>query len=413
MDKYSGKQQFETNPIKDLLLFFRKIRLLLRIARSRKKARRAQLASTKLERKKLRQWNRRKRYRLFKIVLRKTIRNIFSKNLDSSNLNTVVAKPKLNFFGDPIKEHSVWYRRKRLITYSFRRLVHGWKTGQRAQKKNKFITHTKIPDKLEKLIIAFNSTAYFLLAYITFQLVNHLLTAFLAKQFGFRVILTYHGIWYNVARTDWTADSVKTLFSIQPISGLIIGLLALYIYWRVKHFEGLLKLYFLWSFVFGFNAFFGGIFIGSLFSKGFGHVLIWLYMMDTAKLIASLASLTFMLFIGSITQNLFLYSANTYFNELNKHNVRQYINAQFLYPLIIGNILLFLIKLPGIEIYEGFMLLTPFLIMLSLFVFPHLPCELYFDNEYAGYRIRLRLLIATLLLIISYRIIFDVFSISF
>jgi hypothetical protein len=413
MENYSGKQQYETNPIKDLLLFFRKIRLLLRIGRSRKKALKAKNEQKKLDAKKAKQWNRRKRYRLFKIVLKKSVRNLFKKDTAFAPPTVTAAAQKLNFYGEPIREQTKWYRRKRLITFVLRRLIHGWKTDQRKVKKNKLSTQTKVPDQLEKLIIGFNSTAYFLLAYITFQLINQLLTAFIAKQFGFNVLLTYHGIWYNVARTDWTADSVKTLFSIQPVTGLTLGLVSLYVYWRVKHFEGLLKLFFLWSFVFGFNAFFGGIFIGSLFSKGFGHVLIWSYMMDTAKLVASLASLTFMLLIGSFTQNLFLYSANTYFNELNKHNVRPFINAQFLYPLIIGNLLLFIIKLPGIEVYEGFMLLTPFIVMLPLFVSPNLPCELYFDNSHAGYRIRLRLLIVMLTLIVLYRIIFDVFTISF
>ena len=413
MENHSGKQQFETNPIKDLLLFFRKIRLLLRIGRSRKKALKAKKAQSKLEEKKRRKWNKRKRYRLFKIVLKKTIRNFFKKQTSFVDQTAKATAPKLNFYGQPMREHSAWYRRKRLIRFVIRRLIHGWKTDQRKAKKHRFSTQTKVPDQLEKLIIGFNSTGYFLLAYITFQLINQLLTAFIAKQFGFSVELTYHGIWYNVARTDWTADSVKTLFSIQPVTGLTLGLLSLIVYWRVKHFEGLLKLFFLWAFVFGFNAFFGGVFIGSLFSKGFGHVLIWSYLMDTAKLVASLASLTFMLLIGSLTQNMFLYSANTYFGELNKHNVRPFINAQFFYPLIIGNLLLFIIKLPGIEVYEGFMLLTPFIVMLPLFVSPNLPCELYFDNSHAGYRIRLRLLIVMLTILVLYRIIFDVFTISF
>lgn len=413
MENYSGKQQFETNPIKDLLLFFRKIRLLLRIGRSRKKALKLKRAQSKLEEIKRRKWNKRKRYRLFKIVLKKTIRNFFKQQTSFVDQTANASPPKLNFYGQPIREYSAWYRRKRLIRFVIRRLIHGWKTDQRKAKKHSLSTQTKVPDQLEKLIIGFNSTGYFLLAYITFQLINQLLTAFIAKQFGFRVELTYHGIWYNVARTDWTADSVKTLFSIQPVTGLTLGLLSLIVYWRVKHFEGLLKLFFLWAFVFGFNAFFGGVFIGSLFSKGFGHVLIWSYLMDTAKLVASLASLTFMLFIGSLTQNMFLYSANTYFGELNKHNLRPFINAQFFYPLIIGNLLLFLIKLPGIEVYEGFMLLTPFIVMLPLFVSPNLPCELYFDNSHAGYRIRLRLLIVMLTIIVLYRIIFDVFTISF
>lgn len=413
MDNFSGKQQYETNPLKDMLLFFRKIRLLLRIGRYRKKALKAKKKQGRLEELKRRKWNRRKRYRLFRLVIKKTVKGLFKRDTAPLAANTIITPQKLNFYGQPIREYSNWQRRKRLITFVVRKLILGWKTGQRRTKRDIFITQTKVPDQVEKLIIGFNSTAYFLLAYISFQLINQLLTAFIAKQFGFKVTLTYHGIWYNVARTDWTPDSVKTLFSIQPVIGLTLGMLSLFIYWRVKHFEGLLKLFFLWSFVFGFNAFFGGIFIGSLFSKGFGHVLIWSYMMDTAKLVASLSSLTIMLLIGSFTQNLFLYSANTYFNELNKHNVRHFINSQFLYPLIIGNLLLFIIKLPGIEVYEGFLLLTPFIVMLPLLLTPHLPCELYFDNSHAGYRIRLRLLIVMLLLIVLYRIIFDVFTISF
>jgi hypothetical protein len=412
MENFSEKQHFESNPIKDLLLFIRKMRLLYKIGRANKRAKSGSVRLAKEKAQFQKKWNRRKRYRLLKIAVKRSLKNFFKQETGTPS-TTVPQAVLTDFHGNPQKKQSVWYRRRRRISFIVRRLLKGWKSGQRIRKRGLVPSYTKIPDGTEKLVIAFNSTVYLLLAYFTFQIINQFLTALIAHQFGFSVVLTYHGIWYNVARTDWTGDSVKTLFSIQPVTGLFLGLASLYVYYRVKQYEGLLKLFFLWAFMFGFNAFFGGLFIGSLFSKGFGHVLIWFYFMDTAKLVVSLTSLTVLLLVGSFTRNFFLYSANTYFSELNNHNVRHFVNAQFVYPFFIGISILFLFKLPDIEIYEGFLLITPLLIILPLFVYPNLECEYFFDNANAGYRLRLKLLVATLLLLVLYRIVFEVFTIGF
>ena len=389
-----ANEQVNLNHFRSFFLFLRNLRLLRRMARRNKEQSKHNRWLQRQKDKKERAWSRRRKRRIIKTIIRSWFRPAQKPKQLPIPVQPVVVRP--------YQAVSEWARRKRIIRFLLRRF---WKNLLSNEKKHIPYGKTSMVfnESGVKATIVLNSLACFVMAYLIIQLAGQALTYVFAFNFDYTSTIRYYGVVYFMTPRDWTPDAVLTLQSIQPFTGLILGLLSLIAYLKVQHFEGVLKMLFLWMFVCGMIAFFGALAVGTIFTKGFGHVIVYLYFMDTAKLIFSMLALGVLLLSGTFSRPLFLNSANTYFMEVNQYNVKPFVRLQVIYPYMAGTILLLLFKLPGLTYYEGFMFITFLVFLLPLWLSPGLVAEQTFEAN-GELRLRKGLVIASFLFLILYRI---------
>ena len=75
-----------------------------------------------------------------------------------------------------------------------------------------------------------NSASAFIIAYLTIQIISQALTLLIAQNFEFQGTIRYWGVLYFITSNDWTPDAVLTLYSVQPLTSLILSLIGLIIY---------------------------------------------------------------------------------------------------------------------------------------------------------------------------------------
>jgi hypothetical protein len=237
-------------------------------------------------------------------------------------------------------------------------------------------------DRIARFIrILLNSTVLFLLSYLFIYLAAQAITVGAALLFHYPTIVYYYEVYFNIGIEDWYHDSVKTIYSAGPVFSLLISIASLIIYNRIKESVFLFKLFFLWCFLHGFSMFFGAILVGSLFETGIGHVISWMYVMDTGKLLYSIISLFMLVVAGMLVIRPFLISGNTYYQKVTQHNRRAFIWAQVILPYFIGVALLMALRLPRFMFYETFITFTMFISLLPVIsAYPSIK-ELYFEED--------------------------------
>ena len=254
--------------------------------------------------------------------------------------------------------------------------------------------------------ISINSTAIFLLAYLFAFLLFQSFTVIAALMFDFTLEVDYTRIFFLVKRSEWSFDSVKTIYSSGPIISLIASIAMIAIAIRFKEYDGLLKLFFLWAFIHCINLILGPAFAGALLGEGFGHVLIWMFLPDTGKLLITLISLFLLAAVGFGVTGLFILGANTYYNQLKPVDTRKFVIYQAIIPYIAGTIIIALLRLP-LDYYDSALLLTPIIILLPVLLNSTGRPMLFFDEIPKSISINVRLLAAAIIVLLVYRTAFS------
>ncbi len=275
-----------------------------------------------------------------------------------------------------------------------------------------FLTVTENRDKRNNFfVITLNSLVYFVLSYLVIYVISQIVTVWIATSFDYKTIMYYYKIYYNIESSDWTADSVKILFSIMPLTGLLLGVIFIIIYSTFRNETGKLKLFFLWGFVHGMVMFFGALLLGTLLNKDFGWVIAYLYYRDTGKMIFSIISIFALISIGAIISRSFLISGNSYFNFINESNKKYFLYSQVIFPGIIGSILLVFLKIPNSYYYvttdevffEIMKLSTLIILIIPLIMTFGTYSEVLFDEEPRRVNLKWKLMIVTYILAIAFR----------
>jgi hypothetical protein len=230
-------------------------------------------------------------------------------------------------------------------------------------------------------LISFNSTVLFLLSYFVLFLLSQFITVLAARFYNYPTTVYYYDIYFNINEESWFHDSVKTIFSSGPVINFVLGITFLIIYSNIKETAGTFKLFFLWGFLHSVNMLFGALLVGTLFETGVGHVLSWMYVMDTGRVLFSIISIFFLVISGLLATKPFLISANSYFTEINDHNRSSFIAGQTLIPYLAGNAFLLLVRQPKFVFYDTFILLGLLMSILPILVTYKSYHELYFEEE--------------------------------
>jgi len=237
------------------------------------------------------------------------------------------------------------------------------------------------PERRRFALISFNSTILFLLSYFGLFLFSQAITVIAASFFNYPVTVHYYDIYFNISQEAWYHDSVKTIFSSGPLMNFVIGITFLIKYSNMRESTGPFKLFFLWGFLHAVNMLFGALLVGTLFDTGVGHVISWMYIMDTGKVLYSIISIFLLILAGLLSTKQFLFSANTYYNEINKSNRTSFIISQVLIPYLIGNTFLVLLRQPRFIFYDTFIGITLIICILPVLTTYRSFNELYFEED--------------------------------
>jgi hypothetical protein len=274
--------------------------------------------------------------------------------------------------------------------------------------KNTDLTHDRNKRTFNNfLIIFFNSLSYFIIAFIFMHLLSQFATSIAALQFEYTSILYYYKLVYAIDSGAWTSDAVKFLFSMTPMVALLFGIIFLIVYIQMYDNQAHYKLFFLWCFAYAIIWSFGALLAGTILDKGIGYVVMYFYFMDTGKLILSLFALTMLLVSSTLTAKWFLFSANSYFNQLNEHNRSFFAFANIFMPLLVGTGILLLIKLPHLTYYEMFVLLLGLIFGIPILLrYPNYP-TFFFDEFPIKIKPDRPAMFLALVMLVAYRVIFE------
>lgn len=257
----------------------------------------------------------------------------------------------------------------------------------------------------EFIIIFLHSTLLFVVAYLFIFFIGLLASSISGVFFEYHSIIRYYGIEWIVASDKWYGDSVKMVYSSGPI---IVGIIAVFLaiaFSYIRTSRSRIKLFFLWSLLHGFNAFFGALLIGSMFGKGFGHAIIWSYISDTEKVIYSIVSITILILMGVFTTRSFLISANSYYSYLDKSKQRFFVWAQIGLPFIFGNAIIGLVMFPQILEYNMTVSLTLAISIITILIGYRSTPTLYFEEEKPKIRLSAKIVLGALAFIVIYRVV--------
>jgi hypothetical protein len=261
------------------------------------------------------------------------------------------------------------------------------------------------PKRRRFLIIFFNSTVLFLLSYFVLFFLSQLVTVIAAGFFDYPTIVYYYEIYFNISQEAWYHDSVKTIFASGPLVNFIIGITFFIIYHRLKEIQGVFKLFFLWGFLHAVNMLFGAMLVGTLFEAGVGHVISWMYVMDTGKVLYSIFSVFLLVVAGMIAVKPFLISANTYYNEINLRNRTSFIIAQVLLPYLAGNLFLLVLRQPRFVLYDTLTTIVLIISIIPIMATYMTYNDLYFEEEEKKPRLAWLSFLILAMLVVFFRVV--------
>lgn len=264
-----------------------------------------------------------------------------------------------------------------------------------------------IPKRVFKTI-TLNSLLLFLIAYLIVYVLNLFITGYAAIIFNIPVLVYYYDVDYLIRGIDWTPDSVSGVFSSGPIVMFALSLFLLILYKSVETETGILRLLLLWMIFHSLTRFFGEILVGAIFNKGFGFVILYMFLMDTGKVILTILGFMAMFTVGLAIARLSLYSANIYFNDLLRNYRLKFILYQFIFPFLMGNIVILLIKIPQVSYFDialnASMVLFLIPVVMRSFTFE----DFYFDEDQRTVKTNMVLPVAALLLLFLFRLVLGI-----
>ncbi len=223
----------------------------------------------------------------------------------------------------------------------------------------------------KNFIITINSTAYFLLAYIFVITVINFTSMVMAKVFyGLSGTLYHYG--FDLDRKDftWTLEPVVLIFFIGVLLALLFGVLFQILYQNVRKGSGHAKLFLLWGYLIAYTIFFGDIVFGAFINYMPGAFFNYMNVPMVFRVIIGILGLIMLFVIGQFSAKNILISLNIYLRKASISQVEPFFYAQLIIPFVIGNILIFLLKVPyqaKFEYIDTLVLLSMVIIVISVF----------------------------------------------
>lgn len=257
-------------------------------------------------------------------------------------------------------------------------------------------------------VIFLNSLFYFLCAYFILFLISRFTIAFSASAFSIPVRLYYYEIDYLVRSSAWTADAVTVVFATGPLLCFILGLVLLVIFINVSTESGSLRILLVWMVILAFINFLGEIIVGSLMNQGFGYVIMYMFVMDTGKVVLTIFGGILLFTAGLLMSRILLFTANTYLTDLKGIEKARFVICQYMLPYLAGILILQLIELPKISWFLTLIRLCGIIFLAPVLSRSLSMQDIYFEEDIPVYGISWKAAVAALALLLFYRVVFGI-----
>lgn len=230
-------------------------------------------------------------------------------------------------------------------------------------------------------IIAINSTASFVMAYLFIFYVNQMMFVLTAGMYDYPITVDYATFYFHIEPYEWTHDAVFLIFSAGYVATLIIGVLSILGFYSLLADPIPVKIFFFWLIIHSATYFFGGLLLGNLLTQGIGHVFNWMYLQDTAKLLLALVG-----FFGLLTMAVFAFSmiatsSNVYFTRFTERMAPFFLTAQVFVPYLIGSVMVYLYFVPKSFFHERYSWIVLGVMLIILYMRSRFGDELMFDED--------------------------------
>lgn len=195
-------------------------------------------------------------------------------------------------------------------------------------------------------IIVLNSLSYFMLAYITVIILTNSFSILLANIEGVNGKLYYYGFDILSKQKRWSGDLIFLVFFFGTGFSFLLGLVFERAYKRKRRHSTPFKMFYLWGYLLSFTYFFGNIITGTFFYFGTGVLFVEFSLPGMFRILAGVGAFTALVYLGVYTTRGLLISLNSYQYFVERKDMNRLMRAQLLYPAIIGNILIVLLKIP-------------------------------------------------------------------
>ncbi len=195
-------------------------------------------------------------------------------------------------------------------------------------------------------LIVINSLSYFMLAYLAVIFLTNAFSLLLARIEGVGGTLTYFGVDLSNAPAMWSSELTFLIFFFGIGFSALLGLFAERYYKKHRRYSTHYKLLFLWVFYLGFTYFLGNIVVGAFFYFGPGVIFDELNLSFFFRIPIGLLALVALVYLGVYACRSFIISLNCYQKIIERSELAWFLKAQMLYPVIIGNVFIVLLKVP-------------------------------------------------------------------
>lgn len=257
-------------------------------------------------------------------------------------------------------------------------------------------------------IISINSLVFFMLGYLIIYLIYLFGMGISATAFDIPVVVYYYDVDFLIRGNEWTTDAVTSVFSAGPLLTLVAAISLLILFINVALETGILRLLVIWMLFHSLTRFFGEILVGAIMTRGLGYVILYFFIMDTGKLIITIFAFVAMFSTGLLLTRLVMYSGSSYFNDLRGSNRFRLIWHQYMVPYFLGNALIFLIKIPQINLFDIALNASMILILIPIAMRSFSMGDLYFDDEPRKINFLFYLTLATFFLLVLFRVVFGI-----
>jgi hypothetical protein len=267
------------------------------------------------------------------------------------------------------------------------------------------------------LVIALNSTVFYLTSFFLIHFLTHLVTGITAWFCEISTTLNYTFVDFHIRYWNWTDEMVITVFSVPAIFAILIALLSSLPF--VKHIKMAdllrriryitrkqrfrqrrkhrkteielqvqrlnktapqpekpkqkkrlswkIKLFLLWTLYHSTTYFFSGMLYSFLFHRRFGYVIWYAFNSYPFDLLFSAIAFISLLVIGYFFSAQFFYSGRMYFNDLSSRNRMPFVISQVFIPFILGTVITILLQIP---VFDPALILLNFSIFFLLLPLP-------------------------------------------
>jgi hypothetical protein len=253
-----------------------------------------------------------------------------------------------------------------------------------------------------------NSLFYFFCAYFILFLISKVCVAISASAFSIPVRIYYYEIDFLIRNYDWSSDAVTVIFGTGPLICFILGLILLIIFIQVETETGILRILLIWLIILSIVSFLGEIIVGSLLNQGFGYVIMYLFIMDTGRIILTLFGGIILFTAGLLMSRLLLFPANIYHTDLKDLDKTRFIIYQYLFPYLSGILIIQLLEIPNISWFNTLVRLSGIIFLIPVLSRSASLQDIYFEEETPEINISWKAFAAAAGFLVLYRVAFGI-----